>query len=110
MDRPPQGHSDVLGIITGMTQVSVTLLVANGRALTLWEAVSDTGNLGVLRNYVSKDKNLFSSEVHPLPRVFGSFPFSRETVLQGACLSTGCREGTAREGSECLRNEVWRLV
>lgn len=54
---------------------------------------------------LSKDKTLFSSEVLPLPRVFGSFAFSREAVLQGACLSTGCREGTAREGSECLRRE-----
>lgn len=60
--------------------------------------LSLTGNLGILRNDVSKDKTLFSSGVLPLPRVFGSFPFSRETVLRGACL--GCREGTARGGSE----------
>lgn len=65
--------------------------------------LSLTGNLEILRNDVSKDKILFSSEVLPLPRVFESFPFSRETVLQGACL--GCREGTARGGSECLRME-----
>lgn len=111
MDRPPQGHSDVLGIIIGMTQVKCC--TAGGKWQGFYPGgesirhplLSFTGNLGILGNDVSKDKTLFSSEVLPLPRVFGSFAFSRETVLQRACLSIGCREGTARAGSECLRRE-----
>lgn len=62
--------------------------------------LSLTGNLGLLRNAISNDKTLFSSEVLSLPQIFGSFSFSRGPVLQGACLSTGCREVTAREGSQ----------
>lgn len=60
------------------------------------------GKLGMLRNGVSKTKPLFVHRTAPSSLDFGSFPYSREDVLQGACLSTGCRESIASDGSQCL--------
>lgn len=69
-----------------------------------------TGNLGMS----PRTNTSFHPELLPLPRVLGSFPFSRLAVLQGACPSTSCRESIASEGSECLiqwaQKWVWRHV
>lgn len=86
MDRPPQDRSDVPGTVIAMAQVSVALLV---HFSSNWQGYFShplgvsirhtllplTGNLGMLRNEVSKDKTLFSSRAAPSSQGFGIFSF-----------------------------------
>lgn len=96
VDRPPQGHGGVLGTITEMAQVSVLhcRCISPGSWLgsfscpfgvSIRHPLSPlTGNSGVLRNEVSKDKTLFSSGAALSSQGFGVFSLQQRGCPAGS--------------------------